>query len=462
MFWGLRENNTTMLEKAMMKSIFVAIGDSSGNLRANIINRRSIMQVEEVARERPAPAIPASGEPEEEFNHILVNTNTDTGVSYIFLDRTMFEDMGQEEIDELVYQYYDQIDMETTSTQKINMLDEDGDVVELNAFVNAESYIAEGKEEPPEEEPEGESCSSDKAKQKASQAMEEAKKEADHAADAQEEERESMSEADKVNHPKYSTSNAKFQQDLETSSSPSRFKSNHDGPMTNKDIKQVHAVEAILEHAIAGDHGGKSNSIMPAKRLNMRNIITEASDKEYITTKGDEGKEIKLNLIIDRSGSMHGSPIYNSNIMVQALNNLAFKYPELDASILLSTTGSNFKFDLPVDNPDSPQIWNLSNTGGAEGLHVTMTEHFARLKESDVNLVYTDGSIQDEAIDKKYMESQEIELVGLYTNEEFTEETLMKHYEKCSKYFTKTIIRKDALSLVNELANMLYLTKHTG
>ena len=64
-------------------------------------------------------------------------------------------------------------------------------------------------------------------------------------------------------------------------------------------------------------------------------------------------------------------------------------------------------------------------------------------------------------IDKKYMESQEIELIGLYTNSDFKEEDIMKHYEKCSKYFTKTIIRKDAISLVNELANMLYLVKNT-
>ncbi len=453
------KNNTKMLEKAMMKSIFVAVGDSSGNLRHNIINKRSIIQVEEVARERVTPE---PGEDEQRFNHVIVQTNEDTDMTYIFLDRTMFENMEQEQIDELVYQTYDQLDFSQNGETEIHMLDEKGEVQEINISHYSGSYAADKKEEPSEDEKSDESCSSEDAKQQASKQIQQAQEDA-KTQDEQQEKKEEITALEKAAHPKYSTSNAKFQKDMKSNSNVNSFKGRHgETKVTNADLKEIHQVEAILEHSIQGSDGDKSNSIAPAKRLNMRNIITEASEKEYITNKGEEGKNIKINMIIDRSGSMNGSPTYNSNLIIMALNNLSFKYPELDVSIIYSCTGSNFKIDLPVHEPDSEQVWTLDGHGGAEGLHRTMTEHFARLKESDINLVYTDGSIQDDAIDKKYMESQEVELIGLYTNADFKAEDVMKHYEKCQKYFTKTIIREEALSLVNELANMLYLAKNTG
>ena len=100
-----------------------------------------------------------------------------------------------------------------------------------------------------------------------------------------------------------------------------------------------------------------------------------------------------------------------------------------------------------------------NGTGGSEGLARTFNANFDRMKNANVNLVYTDGDIYDEAIDKAYMQSQEIELVGMYVNEDFNEDEVMKYHEKNAKYFTHTIIRDNMLSLVNELANRIYLSK---
>ena len=269
-----------------------------------------------------------------------------------------------------------------------------------------------------------------------------------------------MSEQDKMMNPRYATATAKWGENS-TKSSASVFKNrNPDSTViSNKHLKEIHEVEAILEHAIMGDDGGKSKDISPSKRLNMRAIITESSDREYISHHGEEGKDIKINVIVDRSGSMHGRPSIESNILIQALNNLAFKYEELDVEIILSETSNYFNFALPVDGPDSNELWSYENTGGSEGLARTFNANFDRMKNANVNLVYTDGDIYDEAIDKSYMKAQEIELVGMYVNEDFTEDEIMGYYEKNAKYFTHTIIRSNMKSLVNELANRILMSK---
>jgi hypothetical protein len=359
--------------------------------------------------------------------------------------------MEQPEVDEFIYQFYNQIEPGHTAQYTIDVPQDDGTIREVLVQVDAKEYTAQEEKEKEEEAENNESCNSEDAEDEAEEATEQSKEET-------KEEVHKMQEAEKEQNPKYSTAKATWGDQM-TKRSHKVFKGHEAKSIPDKHLKEVHKVEEILKHSIEGDDGGKSKSISPSKRLNMRAIVTESSENEYITKHGEEGKDIKINVIVDRSGSMHGRPSTESNILIAALNNLAFEYPELDVEIMLSETSNYFGFKLPVHNPDSPELWTYNGTGGSEGLARTFKANFDRMKNANVNLVYTDGDIYDEAIDKAYMQSQEIELVGMYVNEDFTEDEVMKYHEKNAKYFTHTIIRDNMLSLVNELANRIYLSK---
>ena len=268
-----------------------------------------------------------------------------------------------------------------------------------------------------------------------------------------------MSDGEKSSNKNFVDAQASFNKH-KSDRSPRKFGSESEPKeIDGTNLKKVHEVEEILRYAIKGDDGGKKKSISPSKRLNMKAIITESSEKEYITNHGEEGKDIKINMVVDRSGSMAGRPTREANILIAAFNNLAFEFPELDVNIMFSATDHEYKMALPIDNPDSPELWKMKSTGDAEGLSETIEKHFKRIKEGHVNLVYTDGDIYDEAIDKARYKSQEVELVGMYVNENFSTDDIFRHYEKNAKYFTETIIRNNMVSLVNELANKIAMSK---
>lgn len=448
-----RRSNTQMLQSAINKSMLLGFNKSEKVLHDKMFKKKSILMVdeEETSREVPEP-----GQPDPRVSHIKVRHNKTTDESYMFFDKEWFEDMEQEQIDNMIYQLFNQGEFDNTVQYAIDIPEEDGTISVANVDVESSDFTEKEEEEAKEKSKSSGSCSTEEGAKSASETTKKSKKYTKQA-------EVKISESEKMKNPKYTSANANFQKG-KTSKNAQIFKgysekSTNTKKINNSDLKEIALTQAILEHAIKGEDGGKDKSITPSKRLNMRAIITESSDNEYITHHGDEGKDIKINIVVDRSGSMGGRPTKESNILIAALNNLAFEYDELDIEIMLSTTGSYYTFPLPVDNVNSEELWVFDGTGDAEGLSRTIAKNWDRIKEGDVNLCYTDGSIYDEALDKAKMKSQEVEFVGMYVNKEFSPEDVMKHYEKNKKYFTHTIIRKDMKALVNELANRIFLSK---
>ena len=445
-----RRSNVKMLQNAVRKNMLISFGANEDVMHDAIFGSRNILMVDEVESPRP-PAEP--GEPEIIYPDIRVQHNEITKQNYVFFDKTFFDEMDQSEIDEVLYQFFNQVEMEKTHQIAIDIPQADGSVSKAYVDVEARTFsaIEEEKKEREAEEGEG-SCDTTKEASKAKSETEAQKtsiKEVSHDIDEQE----------KLKNPNYATAQASFKKGASTSAASTFGATKSAVDIKSKDLKSIHQVEEILRYSIQGEDGGKSKTITPSKRLNIKAIITETSEKEYITRHGEEGKDIKINLIVDRSGSMHGQPTRESNILIAALNNLAFEYPELDVSIMFSESSNYFKFDLPVDNVDSKQLWKFSSTGDAEGLSRTINANWDRVRESHLNFVYTDGSIYDEAIDKAYYKSQEVDLIGLYVNSSFSTDDIFRHYEKNSKYFTETIVRDNMVSLMNEVSNKIVMSK---
>ena len=442
-----RRSNTQMLQSAINKNMLLAFNKNEVKLHENMFKNKSILMVDEVNTERETPE---PGQPEPRISHIKVDHNKTTGMSYMFFDKEYFDDLEQFDIDDMIYQLFNQGEFDNTAQYSIEIPQEDGTILDINVDVSAEDFTEE-KEKKKEEEAKSGSSTED--------AKEAAKKSSAKSKKATKQVVKKISESEKMKNPRYTTANASFQKN-NTSSNAQTFKGGSDSrKIDNDSIKKIMEVQNILEYAIKGDDGGKSKTISPSKRLNMRAIITESSENEYITKHGEEGKDIKINIVVDRSGSMNGQPTRESNILISALNNLAFDYDELDIDIMLSETDNYYKFSLPVDNINSEQLWAFNGTGSAEGLSRTIQHNWERIKEGDVNLCYTDGSIYDEALDKAKMKAQEVDFIGMYVNSSFTPNDVMSHYEKNKKYFTHTIIRDNMKSLVNELANRIFLSK---
>lgn len=444
-----RRSNTQMLQAAMNKSMLLAFNPSEKVLHEKMFKKKSILMVDEELTERP---VPEPGQPDEPIEHIKAHHNKTTDMTYIFMDKEWFDDMEQGDVDNMIYQLFNQGEFDNTVQYSIDIPEENGTISQVNVSVQSSDFTEEEEEEKEEKAKSG-SCSTEDTKaeaKKTNKASKKYKKQAEV----------KKTEEEKNKNPKYTSANANFQKGKTTSNARVFKRGGRDkSQIEDASLKEIAQTQAILEHAIKGDDGGKLKSISPSKRLNMRAIITESSDNEYITHHGAEGKDIKINIVVDRSGSMNGRPTKESNILISALNNLAFEYEELDIEIMLSTTGSFYRYGLPVDDVNSEQLWAFDGTGDAEGLSRTIQQNWDRIKEGDVNLCYTDGSIYDEALDKAKMKSQEVEFVGMYVNSGFTAEDVMKHHEKNKKYFTHTIIRKDMKALVNELANRIFLSK---
>ncbi len=442
-----RRSNTAMLQTALNKSMLLAFNPSEVILHEKMFQNKSILMVDAVETERE---VAEPGQPDPKIVHIKAEHNLTTKMTYIFFDKEYFDELEQGDVDNLIYQLFNQGEFTTTAQYSIDIPEFDGTITELNVEVTASDFTAEEEEEKEKKAKDG--SSTEDAKVAAEKTNKESKR-------TTKQDMKVISEADKQKNPKYTAANAQFQS-TKTENSAEVFKNGYSKQdLNNQAERDIAETQSILEHAIKGEDGGKSKSISPSKRLNMRAIITESSDNEYISHHGEEGKNIKINIVVDRSGSMSGSPTYESNVLIAALNNLAFDYEELDIHIMFSETSNYYGFSLPVDNVNSKELWAFDGTGSAEGLARTIDKNWDRIKEGDVNLCYTDGSICDEAINKSHMKSQEVEFIGMYVNESFTPDDVMRHYEKNAKYFTHVIIRDKMKGLVNELANRIFLSK---
>lgn len=232
--------------------------------------------------------------------------------------------------------------------------------------------------------------------------------------------------------------------------------------MSAGDISRIQEVQDILEDGMRFQGTGKAKTISPSKRLNMRAIITEASEKEYVGKKEGGGKRTKIMLTIDRSGSMHGQPTTESNVLMSALNNIVLENPELEVEVMLSFTGAYTKFKLPIGGEKfSPDIWNLTQTGDAEYLWQNMKNNMESLENADINIVYTDGSICDDPIDKTFLERRDTHITGLYVSSAMGVDNLKEHYRRNKMYFHHVVVRPSIQELAEEISTKIFSERST-
>jgi len=208
-----------------------------------------------------------------------------------------------------------------------------------------------------------------------------------------------------------------------------------------KDLIKMKKLAKTLIKALKGKDG-KSMSITPSKKLSMRSLSLDR-DKVYIRKKSNTGHKIKLNLLIDMSGSMYGEPIRNAMYIVYLFNQLA-KQNLVDMHVLYSSDIAREKLKLPVKDEEIISRVYVKNN---EGLKNTSEKHVNILK--NINLIcITDGRITDQPINKQFWSRNKIISTGVYVKEtkEYT-----KYSSSLHKWFNHSFVRPSVEELVNTL-----------
>lgn len=185
----------------------------------------------------------------------------------------------------------------------------------------------------------------------------------------------------------------------------------------------------------------KYNSIIPSKKLNIRNY-TLGSDKIFKKTQYENGKSEKLSVILDCSGSMSGSHLYAGKEFLIIINRLA-KQGLVRGNIILTESLKQVLLPMPVDE----KIIHSIRTGGGEGFKTTIKKYGKILQESGKVFIFTDGEIGD-VPDSDYNRKLGIKTYGLYVGE--TDQT-----EQLKKFFDEAISKTTLEDVINELLKII-------
>lgn len=185
----------------------------------------------------------------------------------------------------------------------------------------------------------------------------------------------------------------------------------------------------------------KYNSIIPSKKLNIRNY-TLGSDKIFKKTQYENGKSEKLSVILDCSGSMSGSHLYAGKEFLIIINRLA-KQGLVRGNIILTESLKQVLLPMPVDE----KIIHSIRTGGGEGFKTTIKKYGKVLQESEKVFIFTDGEIGD-IPDSDYNRKLGIKTYGLYVGD--SDQT-----EQLRKYFDEAISKTTLEDVINELLKII-------
>lgn len=189
----------------------------------------------------------------------------------------------------------------------------------------------------------------------------------------------------------------------------------------------------------------KDKQLTPTSKICTRTVSVDASDRIYKTKKGNNGKHLNMNIIIDMSGSMCGEPVNNAVEILYIFNEIAIA-GYLKGNVLFSDTGARCNIKLPMPRK---MIGNMNRTGGGEGLGKNLKYFLKELKQVDTNICMTDGQLTDEPILKEMYKKEKIDILGVYVNRNAKD--LTEYTGSLNRWFTKSIVRHSVEELCEKI-----------
>lgn len=201
--------------------------------------------------------------------------------------------------------------------------------------------------------------------------------------------------------------------------------------------KDEHHLKALAKQIIKSFKGrvSKQNTITPSKRIRSKRLANDVTDKIYTNKHGDNGKHLNVNLILDMSGSMSGTPVKNAIKMVYVFNEIALA-GHLKGCVIWSESSSRCKAEFPMPRE---MIRKMARTGGGEGLAENMDYYFEDLKKADINICMTDGDICDSPIVKDKYIKHKVDTLGVYVNKDAKD--LTEYTGSLDRWFMRSLVR---------------------
>lgn len=183
----------------------------------------------------------------------------------------------------------------------------------------------------------------------------------------------------------------------------------------------------------------------PTRRISAR---AYALDRAPYRRKELVGKaRRRIVLVVDCSGSMHGTHIEEGRTLVRALSMLAAKNHVEGHVILSAVVNGQPRWETWALPMPSARIANIDGYAEAEGLEYALQGNLELLRKADFVFVYTDAQICDRAVNKAELHARAIYTWGLYAGDEAHETVL----ESLRRFFDKAIMRASALELVEAM-----------
>jgi hypothetical protein len=227
-----------------------------------------------------------------------------------------------------------------------------------------------------------------------------------------------------------------------------------DNPFWDKDGYESHMTKhreeklKMLANQIVKSFKGrlsKNKTMIPSKRLDAKALCMENIEKIYVNKHGTNGKHLKINLIIDMSGSMSGRPVENAIEMIYIFNEIAAK-GYLTGNVLWSESSSRTKVKFPMPRE---MVKMMMRTGGGEGLGENLKKYKDMLKEADTNICMTDGQLTNDPILKELYKKEKIEIIGVYVNKNAKD--LTEYTGSLDRWFTRSLVRHTTEELCEKL-----------
>ncbi len=216
-----------------------------------------------------------------------------------------------------------------------------------------------------------------------------------------------------------------------------------------KDInKHREAQLKALANQIAKSFKGRisrNKTATPSKRFSIKALFNESNERIYINKKGEAGKFLNINLIIDMSGSMDGTPVNNAVEMIYIFNEIA-QQGYLKGNVLWSESHTSCKASFPMPRE---MIRGMTRTGGGEGLGRNLEKNVKMLKEADTNICMTDGQLAEDPILKSIYAKEKVEMIGVYVNKNAKD--LAEYTGSLNRWFTRSIVRNSTEELCEKL-----------
>lgn len=220
--------------------------------------------------------------------------------------------------------------------------------------------------------------------------------------------------------------------------SPSRFLK-PDPVTVSSDKELLDQVNYLAKRLGSKLHGvyGKENCESPTKRVNIRNFVREKP--KIFKRKRDtvSGKKVKMNIVVDCSGSMAGRYIQNASALCMIVSKIAREQKTITGKIILSAGEGSIVCDI-ADSP-TELFDRMKAFSGSEGIERTFTDHQKIISKGNINICVTDAQITDSKINKAKYEAKNIFMEGIYIGK-VSDESKISHEEHMNQFFSRSKI----------------------